>query len=266
MNQHKELSLESLKKIEFDMLVHIRDFCEQHKLSYFLSNGTLLGAVKYKGFIPWDDDIDILMPREDYDYLVEHYEDSGNYQLFVPERVREYAFPFAKLCDMTTRKEETYNNNGVELGVDIDIFPLDVWDKNPSKQAKKQMRTMILLRHSKIKHASAKNPLKSIMKKVSSVFCKMLGAPFFINRMQKCATSSREKSDKVGCIVWPVYGLKEIIPAKVFSDTVEVTFEGEKFSAPIGYDEYLRCLYGDYEQDPPLEKQKTHHKFIAYRI
>ena len=66
--------------------------------------------------------------------------------------------------------------------------------------------------------------------------------------------------------MWPIYGKREIIPAEVFSDTVEVEFEGEKFPAPIGYDTYLRSLYGTYENDPPLDQQKTHHKYTAYRI
>jgi len=70
----------------------------------------------------------------------------------------------------------------------------------------------------------------------------------------------------VGCKAWPIYGEREIIPAEVFADSIEVEFEGEMFPAPIGYDVYLRSLYGDYEQDPPLEKQRTHHNFKAYRL
>ena len=70
----------------------------------------------------------------------------------------------------------------------------------------------------------------------------------------------------MGCKCWCIYGSREIIPAEVFSDTVEVEFEGTKFPAPVGYDTYLRSLYGDYPQDPPIEKQKTHHSFIAYRL
>ena len=266
MKKHEELSLKSLRQIELDLLNKLRTFCDEHNLQYFLSNGTLLGAVKYQGFIPWDDDIDILIPRKDYDILIEKFEDFGNYKLFSHERVSGYAFPFAKLCDMTTRKEETNNNNGVELGVDIDIFPLDMWNDDAIKQAKKQMNTMTMLRLAKNYDITAKNPLKSVVKKVTAIFCKILGSSFWVKRMHQHATETTDKSDNVGCIAWPVYGLSEIIPAKAFSDTVEVMFEGEKCPAPIGYDAYLRSLYGDYVQDPPLEKQKTHHRFSAYRI
>lgn len=263
--QNEELSLEDLKKIEFDMLCHIKEFCIEQKLRYFLSNGTLLGAVKYKGFIPWDDDIDIFIPRKDYEKLIKQYTDTERYKLFSPERVEGYAFPFAKLCDMTTRRIEKNNDNGVELGVDIDIFPLDMWEQNAKWQAKKQMNRMLMLRLAKNYRITSTTPLKTLIKKSCAVFCKCLGPPLFIRQLQKCALKSTDTTENLGCVIWPVYGLREIIPSGVFADTTEVEFEGEKFLAPIGYDSYLRSLYGDYEIDPPIEKQKSHHKFMAYK-
>lgn len=262
----KELSLEELRQIEMDLLLHLRNFLTNHNLSYFLSNGTLLGAVKYQGFIPWDDDIDIFIPRKDYDVLIKEFADSENLKLFSPERVKGYAFPFAKLCDMTTRRIEKNNNNGVDLGVDIDIFPLDYWEKDSVKQAKKQMKTMTMLRLAKNLRISSPNPLKSVLKKISAVYCKTLGAAHFINKLQKGALKADSTTDNAGCVVWPVYGTKEILPKKLFENTTEVTFEGETFPAPAGFDSYLRSLYGDYEKDPPKEKQRTHHHFKAYRI
>ncbi len=266
MNEKQQLSLKELRQLEFEMLVLLRDFCEEHQLRYFLSNGTLLGAVKYKGFIPWDDDIDIFLPRKDYDYFIEHFVDSEQYQLFSPERVKGYAFPFAKLCDRTTRREEPNNNNGAVLGVDVDIFPLDAWDENAQKHAKKQAKRMIWLRLAKNRTITARNPLKRVFKKAAARVCKQFGSTYFVNRLKEAARSSTQNPTYMGCVVWPVYGVREVVPASVFSETVQVEFEGERFSAPAGYDIYLRSLYGDYEQDPPLEKQKTHHRFVAYRL
>ena len=263
--EYTELSLDDLREVELGLLKEFRDFCIENNLKFLLSNGTLLGAVKYKGFIPWDDDIDIFIPRKDYDFLIENYKDSNQFKLFSPERVKEYAFPFAKLCDMKTRREETNNNNGVELGVDIDIFPLDMWDENAKKQAKKQAKRMLYLRLAKNQKISSPKLFKSIPKKTVAIFCKMFGASFFITKLQKEAIKSKV-SKNMGCVIWPVYGEKEIIPEEVFADSTEVVFEGEKFPAPIGYDLYLRSLYSDYEKDPPEEKQKTHHLFVAYRL
>ena len=89
-----------------------------------------------------------------------------------------------------------------------------------------------------------------------------------MKRIQRISEKRRDVTQVkyMGCVSWSIYGEREIIPAKVFSDTIEVEFEGEMFPAPIGYDTYLTSLYGDYKQDPPLDKQKTHHDFRAYRL
>lgn len=264
--EHRNLELKELQQIEFEMLLHIKQCCENHGYQFFLSNGTLLGAIKYKGFIPWDDDIDIFIPREDYDKLISQYKDTEKYKLFSPERVNSYNFPYAKLCDMETRRIEENNNNGVDLGVDIDIFPLDKWEVRAKQQVKKQMTLMLMLQLAKNIKITSRSWLKTIVKKVGAVLCKTIGARFFINHLQKNSIKHQEEATCLGCIVWPVYGVREIIPSEVFADTVDVEFEGEKFPAPIGYDTYLRSLYGDYKKDPPLEKQKTRHRFVAYRI
>lgn len=266
MSKNTKISLKCIQQIELDLLLHFNKFCKENSLKYFLSNGTLLGAVKYKGFIPWDDDIDVFVPRKDYDRLIKIYTDSNRYKLFSPERDDKFAFPFAKLCDMTTRKEEINNNNGVELGIDIDIFPLDEWEENAEEQTKKQVRLMTLLRLSKNKKITGSSLCKRIAKQIVAFFCRCLGAPYFVKKLNHNAKTNQRGSTHKGCVIWPVYANREIVPADIFIDTVEVEFEGNKFPAPIGYDEYLRSLYGDYEKDPPLDKQKTHHRFLAYKI
>lgn len=260
------LELKELQQIEFEMLNHIKTYCEDNGYRFFLSNGTLLGAIKYNGFIPWDDDIDIFIPREDYDRLLNQYQDTEKYKLFSPERVKKYNFPYAKLCNMETRRIEENNNNGVNLGVDIDIFPLDKWEEKSNQQVKEQMMLMVMLRLAKNISITSRTLMKTMIKKVGSVLCKTIGIEFFINRLQKNAIKNKGDATYSGCVVWPVYGEREMIPSDVFSDVIEVEFEGEKFPAPIGYDIYLRSLYGNYKADPPIDKQKSHHVFVAYKL
>ncbi len=265
----KELTLQELKDIEFNILKMFDSFCKDNNITYYMSHGTLLGAVKYQKFIPWDDDVDLLIPREDYNRMISLFKDNDRYQLFAYEKNQEYRYPYAKLCDMSTRKVEHGYNNGVELGVDIDLFPLDAWNDNYEK-AKQEVRhirkNMMCLVLTKLKNPDSVNPIKRFIKGIVMFFCKMFGSEYFIKKVIKACYKGGRLNNCLGCKSWPIYGKREIIPAEVFSDTVEVEFEGEKFPAPIGFDVYLRSLYGDYEKDPPPEKQKTHHNYTAYQL
>lgn len=264
----KALSLNQLKCIERDILVYFKAFCEENNLHFFLSNGTLLGAVKYHGFIPWDDDVDVLVPRADYDRLLALFKDSQRYRLFSPERNHGYRFPFAKLCDMTTLKIEDNLDDGVELGVNIDIFPLDQWANEKSmavKQSQKIQKYIRMLTFMKYKKADSRQKLKRIIK---SIAIRILH-PFYsvpIRKIAQIADSNnhRNLSRYKGCVVWCVYGEREILPNSIFNGSVLVEFEGELYPAPIGYVDYLSSLYGEYQLDPPLEAQVTHHRFNAY--
>lgn len=120
--------LREIQQVELGILRHLDQVCRENGLHFFLSNGTLLGAVKYEGFIPWDDDIDVFMPRCDYDRLMRlSGADSGPYRLLSQERTPGWRLPFAKLCDLSTCKQETCADFGADIGLDVDIFPLDAW-------------------------------------------------------------------------------------------------------------------------------------------
>lgn len=264
-----ELSLQELKQIEYRMLEIFHKFCTENNIRYFLSHGTLLGAIRYKHFIPWDDDIDLLVPREDYDRLMSVYQDDERYKLFSFERNKKYRYPFAKLCDMTTRKEEFNYDNGIQLGVDIDIFPLDAWN-NDLKKAKKEVKcirkNMHYLDLIKLNKTDSENPFKRLLKGTTMCVLKMIGHEHYIKKILQEGRGKQQQSNAyLGCKVWCVYGERGIIPADVFSDTIEIEFENGKYPAPKDYDTYLTCLYGNYLPEPPKEKQKTHHNFRAYR-
>ena len=171
---------------------------------------------------------------------------------------------------MTTRKIEGSYHSGVELGVDIDLFPLDAWDddltkaKREAKYIKWNMRCLTL---AKLKKPDSHHPVKRFVKGVVMVFCKMFGCKYFIRKILKAGDKPDQKGNNyVGAKTWCVYGERGIIPAEAFADTIQVEFEGQLFPAPAGYDTYLTCLYGDYLPEPPKEKRKTHHEFEAYRL
>lgn len=266
----KELTLQELKEIEFDILKMFDTFCKENNIRYYLSHGTLLGAVRYKKFIPWDDDVDLLIPREDYNKMIDLFKDTDRYRLFAFEKNKDYGYPFAKLCDMTTLKIEFGCNNTTNLGVDIDLFPLDAWDDNIEKakeETKHIGKNMYRLSLAKLKSPASSNPFKKVAVWFIMLFCKMLGSKYFIkNIINESYKKEQQGNNYLGCKVWCVYGEKGIIPAEVFAESVDIEFEGEMFPAPKDYDTYLTCLYGDYLPEPPKEKQKTHHTFKAYKL
>ena len=266
----KELSLQEIKQHELEILKVFHTFCVKNNIRYFISHGTLLGAIRYKGFIPWDDDLDVLVPREDYDRLLTIFKDTERYQLIAFEKNPNYAFPYAKLCDMSTRKIEGGYNSYVALGLDIDVFPLDHWDDNLEKakqESKHQKQNMFRLVLSKLQKPDSHHPFKRFAKGILMVFCKMRGSAYYIEKIIRGANKPEQKNSRyMGGKAWNVYGERDILPAEVFAEAIELEFESEKFFAPVGYDTFLSSLYGDYLPEPPVEKRKTHHSFKAYKL
>ena len=261
--------LREIQLLELGILRHLADVCRKHGIRFFLSNGTLLGAVKYGKFIPWDDDVDILMPRADYDRLMRLPDiDTARYRLFAQERVPAWRLPFAKLCDMRTEKRETSADFGLPAGLDIDIFPIDVWSGGARQAQRCGLWRRGVSAAVEEEFTSPRTGWKRLVLHTFWRVSRRLGSGFFCRRI--AAEVRRGQNVKnpayMGCVVWSLYGRRELLAAEVFRDETEVTFEGERYPAPAGYDRYLRSLYGDYRPDPPPEKQISHHHFrVRYR-
>lgn len=267
----KELNLNEIKKIEIKLLKEFKAYCEEHGLKYFLSNGTLLGAIKYNGFIPWDDDIDVIMPREDYDRFVKEFPSNEKIKLLSDETCNNYIFTFAKLSDSSTLIQNQTTLKGYEYGIHIDIFPLDRWNDDGNIAHKEARRIQKLCQKMcfSISHFSKGRSLfHTCAKNLIIAWTHIIGYTYYRAKLYSIIEKNINyfEGNYSGCLVWPIYGIREIIPTEVFSDVVEVEFEGDKYPAPVGYDVYLRSLYGDYENDPPSKKQKSHHKYKAYKI
>ena len=197
----KELTLPEIKEIELEILKVFHNFCKENNIRYFISHGTLLGTIRYKGFIPWDDDVDVLVPREDYDRLLAIFKDSEKYRLLHFEKDDRFLFPYAKLCDMTTLKVENGREADLHLGVDMDIFPLDAWDddmKKARKEVKRQKRAMSCLGLAKAHKPASSTVLKLIVKSILMVFAKMRGSKHYVRKLIKGAR--KHSCEKAGSV------------------------------------------------------------------
>lgn len=271
----RKLEIEDIKKLSFEVLCEIKRICEANGLTYSLTGGTLIGAVRHGGFIPWDDDIDIMMPRPDYDRFIEIVKNSDcGFNLFSYEtHGDDYWYPFAKACHKNTKLVENATVQGnVELGVYVDIFPVDgVGNSYPL--AKTRVMMFQLLHGLKVTSNWTKYR-KSKLRKwyyepfrfICYVISKMLSKRFINRTIDKFVRRKPFEECRFAARLVGDYGSKEIMPKELFESYIDVMFEGEEFSAVSDYDTFLKGLYGDYMQLPPKEKQVTHHEFLAYWV
>lgn len=268
MNDRK-LSLEEIKAIEINILKFVRNVCQENHLRYFLCGGTLLGAIRHKGFIPWDDDIDILMPRDDYRRLIEILKDNEKYRSISIYYNDDYYYSFAKIIDPATNFYETELQRPIKgYGVYIDIFPIDGLPKS-DLGLKIHFNVVMILR--KLLYLSLNKSFQLSFKHWSRLpkfivwkFVSIIGWKRWIQIIEGLAIKfDFHHSNKVACIV-SGYGKKELVHKVIFKKAIQVEFEGKKYCAPVGFDEYLTNLYGNYMELPPEEKRISHHLFEAY--
>lgn len=243
-----ELSNEKRKKILIKILEQFERFCKEKNFRYYLAYGTLIGAVRHKGFIPWDDDIDILMPVEDYVRFLEEYPRNNRYEVLDVTSHNDYFFPFAKLVD-----NETYlHHGGVPItwmqGMYIDIFPMSGFEKDTSFE--KQWLTHTLLDIEWYWYYVSKDV---IHRKLPDCRSRILNEKFRIGF---------DKADQVG-VLTTLPAKPWILDKSAFGNGCELSFEGKIYKGPANYDIYLKNVYGDYMRVPPVEEQRIH-GFPAY--
>lgn len=244
-----------------DILQNFHDFCKENHIEYTIIGGTLIGAIRHKGFIPWDDDIDVALPRAEYERLIASYKDTdGVYKLHCLENDGKYCYPYAKIEDSRTFIDEAVA--GPKMGIAIDIFPIDdlLDDKCDSIKLIKKMMRYKTLYMAKLVKPSKRNSLK---KKIGIYVLKILTMPFSLrflalslsNKAKKCGTPN---SAYMGCLV-SGYGVKELHTRESYNGFFEVPFEDRFFMALTHYHEVLCDVYGDYMQLPPEEQRLSPH-------
>lgn len=268
----KELTTEELKTVIFQILLYFRDLCQTLDLKYYLMGGTLLGAVRHGGFIPWDDDIDVMMPRSDYDKLVTYYSEHKNdrYYLMDWKLDKEYSLPIGKLIDTETSLVSNTMRTGAKAGAFIDIFPLDrIKDKDDLAQRREKLgalNTYINVFGRMLPEDYKEEKSKWSWKEALVYYSHGIhGWRRMISEYEKiCREYNAQETDYSAYISWLLYE-RELWTDDVLGEGVPVQFEGEEFTAPTQYDQFLTTVYGDYMQLPPEEKRITRHNFTVYR-
>lgn len=255
-----------VKKVELEILQEFTKVCDALHLKWYAGYGTALGAIRHKGFIPWDDDIDVLMPREDYEIFCAKAQEllPDNYFVQTLKTEKEYYQPFAKLRrNDTTFWEEGTAKDHINHGIYIDIFPMDGY---PSGIAEITFMMKRIVYDNVIYEDGDVNKLHGYRKWIARVY-KILNGRLTkkeaaMKKEKLVKTVHYDKSAIVGCLVQDT-PKGEAVPVSVYGDGKVVPFEGISIRVPSECEVYLEKLYGDYMQFPPEEKRVPIHTCIV---
>lgn len=263
-----------VQQYALDIFKEFKRICEKNKLRYFAIGGTCIGAIRHKGFIPWDDDIDVAMPAEDYHKFMSVFsqELKKPYAVFLPKDSKHYTMSFGKIQNVdTTFVEETVRKFPDRyIGVNIDVFPVYGLPED-EKEVQRIVWKNELLRKINFKIRLPFSECESMSGKLLWILLTPLRLlPFhFVTDWQDKMLSKHpfEESERV-YFSWRLvpdtsagstYTYKNIFPLADFQSTINVPFENTEIAVPAGYDRYLTMDFGDYMKLPPKEAQLAGH-------
>lgn len=261
----KELNIIEIKTIQLEMLDSIDAFCKEHSLRYSLSFGTLIGAIRHKGYVPWDDDIDIMMPRPDYERFIKEYQGyNKRYNVQTYKNDSSYYLWFAKVYD--NRTEQIIFPT--KTGVFVDVFPIDGFP-NTEKEAKAFLKKKFDVVFHDILYTCNNNSYRD-GNKLLNALKSMIKRILYPSRKQAIAKLDAiideypyEQSIFAGVhsnVVWE----RSRFPKGIFEEYTSVLFEGRNMSVIKAYDTFLTSYYGDYMQLPPENERVPGHAAPVY--
>lgn len=263
----KKIELDELKKRQLNILDVVTHFCEKNDINYFLDCGTLLGAVRHKGYIPWDDDIDIGMMRDDYDKFLKLFnENNTRYKALTCEIDDNFLYPICKVLDTNTILYEPDKKTGTELCINIDVF---VYDNAPDDDiiCNKMFKKRDLynkLRYIQLypDYYNHKSIIKQVERFFLKIFVKMIPKNYYTKKIiENSKKYVNYNTKRVGNFLSQT---KFVCDKEIFNEFTTLSFESKKYQVPKRYNEYLTIFYGDYMKLPPVEKRVSKHKFEAY--
>jgi lipopolysaccharide cholinephosphotransferase len=266
------LSLDEIKAVELGILDAFDAWCAKHSLTYWLAWGTLIGAIRHRGFIPWDDDIDVAMPWDDFTRMID-LANAGDFPdgpyHFGSNKIHGAVsdfYAYVKLYDMRTRvKQSAYRSSlNHDEGVWIDIFPLvgaSVDEAERRRFARKSYRSFTMNTLCAWNFMPGDSPAGTLRRALIYPYARLLGYRHWLKAFDRLLATYPRYGSTPYCTAPPydsvTYQLED------FAKTVEVEFEQGLYPAPSGYDHVLRADFGDYMQPPPEEQRVSNHEFTA---
>lgn len=275
MHQIKQIPKEDLRSLQLkslDLLLYFKKICDENGLKFFLCGGCCIGAVRHKGFIPWDDDIDVFMFRDDYEKLETIWNQKADTKNHLYSRTSKDEFTrlqFATISDEnTTFIKQRQSDLDISHGIRIDIFPLDGC---PKSRIKRKIQIFWALIYSMFIVGEPHISRGKLLKAISSIMLFAFKTPRSRYRIWRFAQRQMSKYKIEHCdnvtelCAWYQYMVNEY-PKSAFISAEYLNFEGHELPLPIGYDTYLTMAFGDYNMLPPKEKQVAKHDVIWYDL
>lgn len=257
--------IERLRRTEIDILLEFIRICDKLDIRYFIVQGTLLGAVRHKGFIPWDDDIDVGMLREDYEIFIREAQKLLPDDYFLQHLGSDPSYPhgFAKIRNRKTTFIETASKNiNMNHGIYIDVFPFDYYPDNKLKGIVYDIKKLLIRYRIRSVYYIPSDKTFSIQNIVRRLigFVSRIAYPTVDKALIKQDELYKQyKSGKRVINNGSPWGKREIVDKRLVDCVTKLYFEGIEVCAPQGYDEYLTSVYGDYMELPPMEDRISHH-------
>ncbi|MBR4016285.1 MAG: LicD family protein [Oscillospiraceae bacterium] len=269
----KALTPREVQLGELEVMKALDEICDRLNLRYFLTYGTLLGAVRHQGFIPWDDDVDVMMPRPDYEkliaYLMEHAKEIAPLKLMHYKTNKKYIYPIARLVD--TRYWIDYHGAAdYGLGLFVDIYPLDGCGNTPEEAtqimegSKKAVSMIDLAGRDKFYRSASGGFVRNVAKFAAYCYGKLLGANHFAAKLDTQGKNRPYDSTYVNLTTW--FTAVKPFRKELFDQVERMQFEDAMLWVPTRYDEILTQCYGDYMKLPPADQQIAHHNYTAYLL
>lgn len=277
MNKRKPMEMKDIQRVSLEILKFVTALCEREGFRYSLMYGTLIGAIRNHGYIPWDDDVDIMMPRPDYElflqYCYNHKDELGVYEIFNSDTHKDYIYGITRVSDSRYEivKEEISENCG--MGIFIDVYPFDALgnDKDValSLLAKTRKYCDIIVDITRVDQSvpeslNIKGKAAYVVKRFAD---RLRGVPYYINKLNGLRGNYEfDNSEYVGPLVWFFDKPHKVLFKRYwFDELIKVPFEDGEFYVLAGYDALLTQVYGKYMDLPPIDKRINQHQYKAYK-